>query len=76
MYAEETRYDVTVTQQRYDVVLFDVPIVEMCKGHMTLWVIYAQFSKDQNSALKLLLLFYYGEGYSWMSYEGISIKIS
>ena len=27
------------------------------KGHMTLWPIYAQFSKDQNSALELLLLF-------------------
>ena len=27
------------------------------QGHMTLWAIYAQFSKDQNSALKLLLLF-------------------
>ena len=27
------------------------------KGHMTLWAIYAQFSKDQNSALKQLLLY-------------------
>ena len=49
----------------------------VCKsdqGHMTLWAIYAQFSKDQNSALKHLLLFLYGEGYSWISYEGINIK--
>ena len=44
----------TVAQIGYKV---DKKIAKLDKGHMTLWAIYAQFSKDQNSALKLLLLF-------------------
>ena len=36
---------------------FSINIKISNQGHMTFWAIYAQFSKDQNSALKLLLLF-------------------
>ena len=40
-----------------------------------LWAIYAQFSKEQNSDLKLLVLFFNNEGFSWVSYEEINVKI-
>ena len=40
-----------------------------------LWAIYAQFSKDQNSDLKLLVLFFNNEGFSWVPYEEINVKI-
>ena len=45
------------------------------KGHITVWAIYAHFSKDQNSGFKLLVLFFNNEGYRRVSNEEINVKI-
>ena len=42
---------------------------------MTVLAIYAQFSKDQNSGCKLLVLFFNNNGYIGMSNEEIAVKI-
>ena len=39
------------------------------------WAINAQFSKDENSHLKLLVLFFNNDGYSWLSYKEINVKL-
>ena len=60
---EKNKKNITIyhfySRENYSILHRQVYVMEEPgeQGHMTLWAIYAQFSKDQNSALKLLLLF-------------------
>ena len=47
----------------------------MLKGEMTLWLLHAQFSEDQDTVIKPQMPFVKCQHNSWMLYEVSDIKI-
>ena len=53
-----------------------VPVcIQILKGAVTVWPLYAQLLEDQKTVLRLLVLLFPNVGNSWMSFVQIDVKI-